>query len=113
LESKSGVWTSAVISAGLGRAGDAAAVDAARSAIYTVHESADETVQRSEGLPLLPPADDKGILKPWPMVETKWDGAQWRSRVICDTECHSSLLWRTPMAASSSPVVVIQKCASV
>lgn len=82
---KSDDWRSELIVTGLGPAGDAGVMDAARGTIYTSHETADDGIPRAEGVELMEDPTGTGLLKPWPLVATSWDGNGWSSRVLAET----------------------------
>ena len=85
LDWKTGVWSSSVIAYGLGEAGDAAAIDSSRHIIYSSHETAASIVPRHPKAQRIGDPTKIGAYKPWPLVETKWNGDYWSSRVIDET----------------------------
>jgi hypothetical protein len=79
------VWSSSVIAGGLGEAGDAAAIDSTRHVIYSSHETADSGVPRHAKATSIGDPTGIGAYQPWPLVETRWNGFYWLSRVIDET----------------------------
>jgi hypothetical protein len=79
-------WNSYGLNTGLGEAGDAAAIDSLHHIIYSSHETADFGVTRHPKARSIGDPTQIGAYKPWPLVETRWNGSSsWDSRVIDET----------------------------
>jgi hypothetical protein len=78
-------WNSFGLNTGLGEAGDAAAIDSLHHIIYSSHETADFGVTRHPKAQSIGDPTQIGAYKPWPLVETRWNGSYFDSRVIDET----------------------------
>ncbi len=78
-------WGSEIIAAGLGAASEPGAFDPVRGALYTTHATADAAIARQSGMAPLETVSANALLDPWPLLETRWNGAAWTTRVLFET----------------------------
>ena len=84
-DAKLKTWSSSIIATGLGMAEEAGAYHAIDRVLYTTHEDVSTEVERHAAARSFEDPTGIGAWKPWPLVATAWNGAQWTSRVIDNT----------------------------